>query len=565
MIKIINNSFLYLRKKFLIKKFFFLIFLSFLSTILEIASLGSIPILFTSLLSNESTLPMFNFEFLEKLNLYQLGFLVCLLFVIKNLFLTIIYYLENKFVEKINVHIKFDIYKHLIYFPHLKLSNISDSKITSLVIEAGASYASFFNFLINAIRESLLLIIIIIFLTLTIPNYTIVILSLFGGFIYLFYFFINKKLKIMGKKIQNLFKAQVKNVNENFISLDILKIYQKENFFLKKFNKINKEKEKLGFNINFINRLPKILIELLSIFFLVSITLLFFSINFTSTQIIEILSILAVSVIRFVPLLNSLVTSLIFMKKIEYPASEIIKILNSKYYRQIQINEKSKLKNKNNEVKKIFIEIKNLVFSYNEKNKIFKKLNMKISSGDFIALSGYSGFGKTTLLKLILGFLKPDKGEIKLNNQNINLNLKKWYSLIGFIPQNTVILNDQIRKNIAFGCEEKEINNKKIDETLKKVGLYDFIYRRKKNIYEIINPKSDNFSGGQVQRLAIARALYFNPKILVMDEPTNSLDTENEEKIIRMIKKLNQIDIKIIVSHSPKVVKLCGKNINLKG
>ncbi|MBC8296779.1 MAG: ATP-binding cassette domain-containing protein [Pelagibacterales bacterium] len=253
------------------------------------------------------------------------------------------------------------------------------------------------------------------------------------------------------------------------------------------------------------------------------------------------------------------------MKKIEYPASEIIKILNSKYYRQIQINEKSKLKNKNNEVKKIFIEIKNLVFSYNEKNKIFKKLNMKISSGDFIALSGYSGFGKTTLLKLILGFLKPDKGEIKLNNQNINLNLKKWYSLIGFIPQNTVILNDQIRKNIAFGCEEKEINNKKIDETLKKVGLYDFIYRRKKNIYEIINPKSDNFSGGQVQRLAIARALYFNPKILVMDEPTNSLDTENEEKIIRMIKKLNQIDIKIIVSHSPKVVKLCGKNINLKG
>ena len=231
MIKIIKNSFIYLRKKFLIINFFFLIFLSFLATILEIVSLSSIPILFTSILSKETSLPILNFKILEELNLYQLGFLICVLFLIKNFFLTIIYYLENKFIEKINVNIKFDIYKHLIYFPYNKLTKISDSNFTSLVIEAGSHYASFFNFMINTIRESLLLLVIVIFLILSIPNYTVAILFSFGVFIYLFYFFINKKLRNIGKKIQILFNAQIKNVNENFISLDILKIYQKENFF----------------------------------------------------------------------------------------------------------------------------------------------------------------------------------------------------------------------------------------------------------------------------------------------------------------------------------------------
>ena len=121
--------------------------------------------------------------------------------------------------------------------------------------------------MINTIRESLLLLVIVIFLILSIPNYTVAILFSFGVFIYLFYFFINKKLRNIGKKIQTLFNAQIKNVNENFISLDILKIYQKENFFLKKFSKLNKEREKLSFKLNLINKFPKILIELVSIFF----------------------------------------------------------------------------------------------------------------------------------------------------------------------------------------------------------------------------------------------------------------------------------------------------------
>ncbi len=566
MYKVIIKSFDYLKKNLLIPHFLFLVFLSLFATVLELASIGSIPILFTALLGLDSNSTILsNFEFLKEIDLYKIAIFVLFLFILKNIFLTIIFYLENRFIEKISVLIKSDIYKKLIFFPYSKLNNFSDSKNTSLVIEAGSNYSSLFGLLINIIRESLLLIVIIIFLILTIPIYTIVILFLFGGIIYVFYFFTNKKLKKIGQNIQNLFKSSVKNINDNFISLDILKIYKKESFFLNLFNKINKEKEKNQFFFNFINKLPKVLIEVISIIFLVTVILIFTKINFTSTQIIEIISILAVSVIRMIPLSNSLTTSLIFFKRIEYPSNEVLKILNTNIKLDFESsNDLNKQHRKINLKKKIVLEIKNLSFSYNKKDKILKKLNLKLKSGDFVALKGYSGFGKTTLLKLILGFLRPNSGEIKLNNNNINSFLSEWYSLIGYVPQNFVILNDQIRRNIAFGCKENEIDNKKVKDILKKVGLYEFIFKRKKNIYENINPRSNNFSGGQLQRIAIARALYFNPKILIMDEPTNSLDKESEKKIVMMLKKLKNIHIKIIVSHSNEVIKICNKEVTFQ-
>ncbi len=565
MYKIVLKSFDYLKKKFLIFNFSFLIILSFLAIILELASIGSIPILFTNLLGLESNLLFFsNFNFLKEINLYQLGFFVLILFLLKNIFLTSIFYFENRFVEKISVYVKSDIYKKLTYFPYSKLSNFSNSKITSFVIEAGSNYSSLFGLLINIIRESLLLIAIIIFLLFTIPIFTIVILFSFGGIIYLFYFFTNKRLKSIGQNIQNLFKSLVKNINDNFLSLEILKIYKKEKFFYDNFHRTNKEREKNQFYFNFINKLPKILVELISIIFLVMVILIYSSINFTSTQIVEIISILSVSVLRMIPLLNSFITSLVFLKRIEYPANEIIKILNTKYDQNLNSFLKSNQKIKNFNLKKIILEINNLSFSYNHKTKIFKKLNLRFYSGDFVALKGDSGFGKTTFLKLILGFLKPDSGKIKFNKKDINSHLSEWYSYIGYVPQNFVILNDQLRKNIAFGCKENEIDNNKIRHVLKQVGLYEFISKRKKNIYEVINSKINNFSGGQLQRIAIARALYFEPKILIMDEPTNSLDKENEKKIVLMLKKLDKIHIKMIVSHSSDVLKICNKIINFK-
>ena len=552
----------YLKKKNQFHFFYLLIFLSTIAAILEIVSLGSIPVLLTSLLK-KNQITLFNIDFLNNLSVFEIGILVIVLFLIKNIFLIFLFYFENKFLKKVNTITKNEIYEKLIYFPNEKINNMSNSKITSLIVEAGNHYSSNAIFLLNLIRESLILSLILIYLIYSIPIYSLLLLLFFGGFVLFFYKIINKQIKTLGKIIQNLFKNQVNILNENFKSLNLLKIYKKENFFFKNFKIITEKKETSNFYFNFINRLPKVIIELLSILFLVLVILYYINLNFTSFQIIEILAIVTVSIIRFIPLINSMTTSLIFLKRVEYPTNEIIKILNTKYDDKIKILKKSKKSPKIVIGNKLSLKISKLSFSYSNSFKIFKNLNLSFKSGDFAILMGESGLGKTTLIQLFLCFLKPLKGKILFNGNEIFKNISEWYSLIGYVPQNNIILNDQIRRNIAFGCKENEIDNKRINYVLKKVELYEFIYKRKKNIFEVINPRSTNFSGGQLQRLAIARALYFKPRVLIMDEPTNSLDSNSEESIFKMLKKLNNIDIKIVVSHGTNLKKYCNKIINL--
>jgi ABC-type bacteriocin/lantibiotic exporter with double-glycine peptidase domain len=212
--------------------------------------------------------------------------------------------------------------------------------------------------------------------------------------------------------------------------------------------------------------------------------------------------------------------------------------------------------------KNFLFQIKNLKFSYDKIN-IFKNLNFKINKDKIVGIIGESGAGKTTFLKVLLGLYNPTGGSIKLNNKNIFNNIQNWQELLGYVPQTTVLINDQIRKNVAFGCREDEIDDDRVYKALKQVDLLKIVNKRKLKIYSNLNPKMNNLSGGQLQRLAIARALYFNPKILIMDEPTNALDVKNEIKIFKMLKKIKNIKIKFIVTHSSNLIKYCEAIIKI--
>ena len=164
---------------------------------------------------------------------------------------------------------------------------------------------------------------------------------------------------------------------------------------------------------------------------------------------------------------------------------------------------------------------------------------------------------------MLLGLLKPKNGEIKIDNNNIHNNLRGWQKSIGYVPQTTHLLDDSIKKNICFGIDDDKIDNEKLEKAIKISGIDEFINNQPNRLDTIIGHDGGRISGGQLQRIGIARALYLDPKILILDEPTSSLDAITEENIINKILSLDELTV-ILISHNPKIIEKCDNILTLK-
>ena len=184
---------------------------------------------------------------------------------------------------------------------------------------------------------------------------------------------------------------------------------------------------------------------------------------------------------------------------------------------------------------------------------------MTVKKGDFVGIIGKTGSGKSTLINLLIGLLKPSEGEVKADELNINSNLPEWYKKIGYVPQSVYLTDDTIRKNIAFGLREDNIDDALIKQAVEKASLNKFINNLSNGLETIVGEKGIRLSGGQQQRIGIARALYRDPEILILDEATSSLDQSTEKKIMESIQFLKRTKTLIIITHRISTVKNCDK------
>ncbi len=168
------------------------------------------------------------------------------------------------------------------------------------------------------------------------------------------------------------------------------------------------------------------------------------------------------------------------------------------------------------------------------------------------------------MLECICGLIKPNSGQINVNNKNIN-NLKEWKNSIGYIPQETQLLNTSIKNNIAFGIDDEEINEDKLKNSIKLAGLSEFIKDLAHGYETIVGERGSWLSGGQRQRISIARAIYYGKTFLVLDEATNSLDRKTSLEILQNIKQLKENGFTIlIVSHDMEIMNFVDKKLELK-
>ena len=296
-----------------------------------------------------------------------------------------------------------------------------------------------------------------------------------------------------------------------------------------------------------------------SILIILLITAFFILNGHPLESMIPTLSLLGVATIRLIPSFNLLSGTVSMMRSSYVSFNLVVKELEKlKKYDDFDNQKTSNnLKREDLELKQA-IEIKNVCFEYPESSKkIIKDISFNIKLGNFIGIIGSTGAGKSTLVDMILGLLEPSAGLISVDNKNINTNHTSWQSQIGYIPQDIYILDDSIRRNVAFGIPDNEINEEKINQSLKLAQLSNFILDLPQGLDTVVGNRGIRLSGGQRQRLGIARALYRNSKILILDEATSSLDVETEKKIIEDIENLSGSYTVIIVTHRLTTIKNC--------
>ena len=209
------------------------------------------------------------------------------------------------------------------------------------------------------------------------------------------------------------------------------------------------------------------------------------------------------------------------------------------------------------------IAFENIDFKYQTgTNYVFENFSFQLSKNTSLGIVGESGKGKSTLINLLLGLLNPQAGAITTDGQNISHNLKQWQSMIGYVPQSIYLLETTLRENIAFGLDEEKIDNTRVNEVIRCAQLDSFI-QQPEELYRPIGERGLDLSGGQVQRIGIARALYHNPEILVFDEATSALDGSTEEEVLKTIKELSKTKTIIMISHKRENLDFCNKIITL--
>jgi ABC-type multidrug transport system fused ATPase/permease subunit len=206
------------------------------------------------------------------------------------------------------------------------------------------------------------------------------------------------------------------------------------------------------------------------------------------------------------------------------------------------------------------LELRGLSYAYpGETSKALDGVTLRIRKGEVVALVGKSGAGKTTLVDVLLGLLEPQAGEVLADGQPVLARPRDWQRLVGYIPQTIYLTDDTIRRNVAFGLEDADIDDARVREALAAAQLADFVAGLKDGLETAVGDRGVRLSGGQRQRIGIARALYRDPQLLVLDEATSALDVQTESEVNEAIRRLGGAKTLVVVAHRLSTVKSCDR------
>ncbi len=542
--KIYNQiSYILSRKEKIFYIFFILVLI--LALIFQLIGLSTLLPLTNSFLKIENSGNIFNFferyriltgisEMLFYLNV------TFIMIVISNLIFLLSTYLSTKFAIKIEKNVRFYLMSQFMKSNYLSFLKTDASTLVSSVINETQRFSSQVLMPIGEIlSRGILIMSISVFLIIYDPLSTVTILVIIFSSYIIYYFSLKNKISENNVILTKSNKDLIKYSNDIFSSFREIKIYGLENFFVKNFLSSVEKISSIRFFTIFFSSTPRFVMEIL-VFACVFFYFIFFNqsndINFGY------LSLLLYSFFKIIPSLQGLFSNYVSLKSSLHSLNTIYEFLKkSDYKKDVKVNNL----NVDDYFEKILFN--DLDFSFDDKI-IFKKANFEITKGQKIAILGPSGSGKSTLINILIGILSKNSGRIYLNNKEINSNeqlTQHFKDIIAIIPQKPILMESTLKENIILN---KTYDLKKFNEILKITKLDELLKNLPEKEETHIHSSNLNLSGGQIQRISIARALYRNPKILIVDEGFNQLDSTTEEILLKNILGISDLTV-IIIYH----------------
>lgn len=518
------------------------VFLPFIQVLME-------PEMVQSEVSLRRIYEMFHFQSTDQF-LIALGGMICIVYILKNSYLIMMQNAMLKFSYKTRMQLATKLLSTYMAEPYTFHLNRNISELQrSLQYDTG-QFMQLINASLQVLAEIAVVMCLGVYLFYTSPTISIVILGLIVVCVGFFTLLSRKYSRRIGKQ-NEAYNAQLYQwINQSLGGIKEVKVLNRESFFVDSYKDVYKKLIKGAKNNEMLATIPKYILETVCIvgMIIAVIVKLLWGRRDLTAFVVQ-MSAFAVASFRLLPSvgkINAYVNSIMYCR----PALDLIyddlKAIED-YVPEEQEEVKDKAETWHLKEK---IELQNISYTYDDADKeVLSNVELTIHKGETIALIGSSGAGKTTLADVFLGLLIPQKGHILVDGKNIYDHMDFWHHMLGYIPQSIYLSDDTIRNNVAFGIRDEDIDDAAVEEALKKAQLYDFVQTLDKGMNTFVGDRGVRLSGGQRQRIGIARALYYDPEILVLDEATSALDNETETAVMDAIESLKGLKTMVIIAH----------------
>lgn len=362
-----------------------------------------------------------------------------------------------------------------------------------------------------------------------------------------------------GKDNQDYYSSLFKWINESVTGIKDIKIGGRERFFVNEYIRYGTGYVDAVQKYTLYSNVPRLIIEVVCISGMVLYFIFLYLTGQNSEAILSVLGAVGVALARLMPCanrINNQLNNIAYFEPFLMGVSDNLQDEISGENTDLSVIDipKEKLEIKNG------IELKNICYKYPETSKyILQDASIEVKVGEAIGIVGTTGAGKSTIVDVMLGLLHPEKGQVLADGKDVltKENYRKYLKNIGYIPQNIFMLDDTIKHNIAFGVPDDEIDENRLWEVIKEAQLEDFIKGREDGLDANIGERGIQISGGQIQRIGIARALYDDPEVLVLDEATSALDGETEKAVMESINILHGKKTLVIIAHRLQTIEKC--------